>query len=162
MKLTSVGSRAWGALLLFILLGLPLALEAEEAALGSLASSLAAVRRSEGLKDLPRDLQADATAASYAADLAKRGLLSHRDARGGRAADRFAWTGRLVTMGEIIGAGENLESLVPAWLDSPGHRKILLSPRWKSWGMGLVKTGLIWVAVVLFLEKEPPPGQSVP
>jgi uncharacterized protein YkwD len=156
-------SRVLGTLLFLFIIGIGQTLadthqDSEPETL--LESLLSQARSQENLPSLTRDVQADRTAALYAAELARLGVLSHRDGRGRSAADRFAWTGRLVTVGEILGAGEDLKSLVPAWMASQGHRNILLSSRWDSWGLGLARSGRIWVAVVLFLEGGHSTGHS--
>ena len=124
----------------------------EEEAEKIVLTSLVTARLKNNLPVLTLDEQLIKTARDYSKELAFRGALSHRDLRGGRAAERFAWTRRTVILGEILGAGEDLTSLTPAWLNSPGHRKILLGTQWKAWGLGVTLQSKVWIAVVLFLE----------
>jgi uncharacterized protein YkwD len=86
-------------------------------------------------------------AQDFATDLHTRGVLTHTGADGsdpGTRMRRAGWSGN--TWGEVAGRGfSNAQSMVVGWMNSPGHRAILLDPNMREIGMGFVRDGGYWV-----------------
>jgi hypothetical protein len=119
-----------------------------------LLSWINGTRHEAGLTDLVPDTLLSQTAEAWAARLARMGVLSHRGADGSSALDRYrALGGTEVRVGEILGAGPNLEDVERAWRKSDEHREVTLSPAWThvGWGRYPCGTGEVWV--VLFCQK---------
>jgi len=109
------------------------------------------LRVQRGLSELDTDPLLERTAAAYADDLKRRGVLSHVDEQGRRALERFrANGGTTVLVGEILGSGAALQPLSAAWEASPGHREVVLNPLWTHCGAAAVQSGSTAVWVVLF------------
>jgi len=78
------------------------------------------------------------TAASgHASDMAKNASLAHTGSDGSKSDDRIARTGYVLrASGENVAAGQhNVESVVAAWLASPGHCATLMGPNYKEMGV---------------------------
>jgi uncharacterized protein YkwD len=90
------------------------------------------IRLANGLDRLRRSSSLHRSSARYARRLMRRDAFGHQ--AGVSTAGRFEW------------AGENLElhwgwdpqprSTVRRWMSSPGHRAVILSPRWGWLGVG--------------------------
>ena len=109
------------------------------------------LRSREGLTELEEDPLLERTAAAYAADLARRGVLSHVDEQGRRALERFRdFGGTTVLVGEILGSGPDLAAVFQAWVASGRHRDVLFNPLWTHCGAAGVPSGAgggIWVVL---------------
>ena len=82
-----------------------------------------------------RTLLTDQLAEQWGARIARTGVLEHRDQREVIRRCDNSWAG------ETLVRGTNLspEAMVSLWLDSPGHREILLSPRAKRAGVAITR-----------------------
>lgn len=109
------------------------------------------LRAERGLAELEIDPLLEQTAAAYAADLGRRGVLSHVDESGRRALQRFQDRGgTTVLVGEVLGSGASPASVTAAWEQSAGHRDVLLNPLWTHCGAASASTGKTTVWVLLF------------
>jgi hypothetical protein len=109
------------------------------------------LRRKQGLSELGRDPLLERTAAAYAADLKRRGLLSHVDDLGRRALQRYqAQGGTSVLVGELLGSGPTPASVTAAWEASASHREVLSNPLWTHCGAASVSAGGTSIWVLLF------------
>ena len=81
------------------------------------------------------DVCTDQLAEQWGARIARTGVLEHRDQREVIRKCDNSWAG------ETLVRGTNLspEAMVSLWLDSPGHREILLSPRAKRAGVAITR-----------------------
>ena len=81
------------------------------------------------------DVCTDQLAEQWGARIARTGVLEHRDQREVIRKCDNSWAG------ETLVRGTNLspEDMVSLWLDSPGHREILLSPRAKRAGVAITR-----------------------
>jgi hypothetical protein len=112
---------------------------------------LSDLRVRRGFSRLGRDPLLERTAAAYAADLRRRGVLSHVDESGRRALQRYkALGGTTVLVGELLGSGADPAAVAAAWEASAGHREVLLNPLWTHCGVGSAVTGGTTIWVVLF------------
>ena len=80
-------------------------------------------------------------AEKHAAEMASRGVLSHTGADGSSPGDRITREGyRSQTWGEIIAAGQPTpETVVGAWVRSPGHHAIMTDPRYQDVGIAVAR-----------------------
>ena len=114
-----------------------------------------ALRTASGLAGLRADPVLARTAEAHARYLAGIGRISHRDARGGDALDRYrAEGGSAVRIGEIVGAAGSVAGVRAAWEKSPSHKAVVLSPEWTHFGWAVVPSGAARGCVMLF-AREP-------
>ena len=137
-------------ILLMALLPAPAA-HAEGADRAGVLAWVNGLRTQRGLPQLGVDPLLEEAAAAYAADLGRRGVLSHVDELGRRALERVhAAGGTTVLVGEILGSGAALRSVAAAWEASTDHREIVLNPLWTHCGSAALGYGTTAVWVVLF------------
>jgi uncharacterized protein YkwD len=112
----------------------------------ALLCEIARVRARHDAGRLRPDAQLDVAAARHAADMFERRYFSHVSPGGGDLADRAKRAGYALRrcswrIGEVlawgVGPRATAASTVKAWMDSPGHRRILLSGRYREVGVGL-------------------------
>jgi uncharacterized protein YkwD len=95
-------------------------------------------RAASGLPPYQFNASAAAAAAAHSADQAQRRKMSHTGSDGSNAGQRLTrhavmWG----TWGENVGAGfDDPAALLKAWLASPTHRPIVLSPTFTHVGVG--------------------------
>jgi uncharacterized protein YkwD len=107
---------------------------------------IARVRANHGVRRLRAHEQLDLAAARHATDMYERRYFSHVSPGGSDLADRagragYALRGCSWRVGETLAWGVGQRSTaagtVRAWLDSPSHRRILISRRYRDVGLGL-------------------------
>jgi uncharacterized protein YkwD len=81
------------------------------------------------------DVCTDQLAEKWGARIARTGVLEHRDQREVIRRCDNSWAGETL----VRGTGLSPETMVELWLDSPGHREILLSPRAKRAGVAITR-----------------------
>ena len=93
-------------------------------------------------------------AAAHAADMAANDYMGHRGSDGSEAAERVTRAGyRWSSVGENVAAGQpDAETVVAAWLDSPGHCANLMGPQFREMGVAFAvapQSGLriLWAQV---------------
>ena len=105
------------------------------------------VRKNHGLKALTARPRLQNAANAHAGNMARNGYFAHEWSDGasfGRWIRRF-WPGpgfRSWSAGENLyweGPSTTARRVVRAWLNSPGHRKNMLSRNWRYLGVGAVK-----------------------
>jgi len=100
------------------------------------------LRASKGLNALAVDGQLDGVANDWAVQMAQNDGISHRlDLRAGITA---LWR----RLGENVGFGPTVSSLMNAFINSPGHYKNLVDPTFTHIGVGTVRTsnGMLYTA----------------
>lgn len=104
-------------------------------------------RKSRALPLLNRDSGLVCAAAKHAADIGTRRSCSHTGSDGSSFIDRARSCGVFLQAGgEIIACGQgNAKAAVDAWLNSPGHRAIMLDYDQKKMGAGVFNN--FWVVV---------------
>ena len=112
-------------------------------------------RAARGLQAVAADPALERCARLYALELAASGRLSHRDARGRAALQRYREAGgSAVRVGELLGSGPELAAVAAAWESSPAHAGLALRPGWTQAGAGSALRGSGEVWVLLFAEQE--------
>jgi uncharacterized protein YkwD len=104
-------------------------------------------RTQRGLKPLKTERNLTKAALAHSQDMVSRTFFEHESPNGRTPFDRILATryvprGASWTLGENIGWGtESLAqpiALVKAWMNSPGHRRNILNPRFREIGIGIV------------------------
>jgi uncharacterized protein YkwD len=130
-----------------------------------------AQRAKYGLPPLKENTKLDASAEIKAQDMLKNQYFAHESPTGARVDDLVASVGY-----DFIAIGENLalgnfkddETLVQAWMDSPGHRANILNNKYQEIGVAVIK-GMFereptWLAVQHFgmpLSSCPQPDETL-
>jgi uncharacterized protein YkwD len=98
-----------------------------------------AARKKAGLRPLKGNALLDKAAQRHAEDMLARGYFAHRSPSGttvrerARAAD-YDWR----SIGENIAFGQtSVDEVMETWLDSPGHRKNILTASFTELGLGI-------------------------
>jgi uncharacterized protein YkwD len=104
-------------------------------------------RRKQGVPPLATDAVLARASRVHSTDMVKRSYFAHDSPDGRTVVDRLR-AARYIPKGGRWTVGENLawgsgplgspRAIVQAWIDSPGHRKNLLSPRYSAVGLGIV------------------------
>ena len=112
----------------------------------ALLCEITEVRQGRDVRDLRGNAQLDVAASRHATDMFERRYFSHVSPGGGELADRarragFAKRGCSWMVGEVLAWGVATRSTaagtVQAWMDSPSHRRVLISRRYGQIGIGL-------------------------
>ncbi|THF71810.1 CAP domain-containing protein [Deinococcus sp. Arct2-2] len=77
-------------------------------------------------------------ARAHTADMAARNYFAHISPEGGTLVTRAEAAGYTTwrELGENIAAGYTVQNVVQGWIDSPGHCKNLMDPKFKEMGAG--------------------------
>jgi hypothetical protein len=106
-----------------------------------------ALRRQHGLVPLRRSASLAAAARQHSTEMANRGYFGHSSADGSSFARRIArfyptagyrswWVGENLLWSMLpLDAARALDM----WLNSPGHRRVILMARWREFGLGEVQ-----------------------
>jgi uncharacterized protein YkwD len=96
------------------------------------------VRTKAGLTALGTDERLRRSAREHSADMAARDFFAHENPDGNTPFERMQATGYADAAAENIARGqEKPESVVRAWLNSPGHRRNMLNPDFRTIGVGI-------------------------
>jgi uncharacterized protein YkwD len=104
------------------------------------------IRSSRGLPALTRSPELQAIAQRHGADMVTRRYFAHVSPTGGTVDKRARRAGYLDgpcwVLGEDLGwappAIASAQAVVDAWMESPTHRAVILDPRFREIGIGLV------------------------
>jgi uncharacterized protein YkwD len=127
--------------------GTPTTTQSEAAFERATECVLAEVRAAAALPALRRARSLDRAAVRHARDMVARGYFSHTSPEGADVLDRVrqsrylrGWAG--YRLGEVLGWGTGSlgspGAIVKAWLDSPGHRRLVLKRSFRDVGIGVV------------------------
>jgi uncharacterized protein YkwD len=103
---------------------------------------LNAQRARTGAGPLREDARLDLSAKRHSLDMVARKFFEHANPEGVQPAERMIHTGYPpIFVGENLGWGEEQEGtpaeMVRLWMESPGHKKNLLTPNFIDIGIGL-------------------------
>ena len=119
--------------------------QAPAAVRAAIACEIDRIRVSKGLRWLRDNRRLQLAARRHSADMVRRDYFSHDNLGGASPSDRARRTGYVRSgcswsVGEVLfwGAGRRSTAArtVRAWLDSPGHREIILSRAYDDAGVG--------------------------
>ena len=117
-----------------------------------IATGLNSSRRANGLNQLSFDRRLASAAQTHACDMALNGLQSHTGSNGSSAKSRARAAGHDdCYVGESLAWGfRNAGEIVPRWMNSPGHRQVLMLEGVTKFGVGITEgaKGPNWVLVV--------------
>ncbi len=106
----------------------------------SATSRLAAIRREHDLKPLRPDSTLEKAAERQAGYMAAAGLMEHTTGRGRDFASRMHRIDMQTAAAENIAYGRwGLDGLFETWMNSPGHRRNMLDPRFSKFGLASAK-----------------------
>jgi hypothetical protein len=115
------------------------------------------VRMGEGLSNLRQNPILNAVAEARAKDMAEKQYFGHVSPTGDRVALVAARNGyRYKLIAENLAAGffSNNQKVIDAWLQSPGHRKNIMSPQVTEIGVSVVRGSMNgtdgWIVVQVF------------
>lgn len=103
-----------------------------------------AIRADHGLAALSIDPRLSRAADRHSRRMARARTLAHRLAGEGRLSGRLRWAVGTANVGEVIfwgKGGVRSAEIVRAWMNSPGHRDLLLSRRFALAGIGIRSGG---------------------
>ena len=107
---------------------------ATDGAEDALMAAINDARAANGLRKIwAFDACTDQLAEEWGERIARTGLFEHRDQNEVIRRCDTAWAGETL----VRGVGLSPEAMVGLWLDSPGHRDILLSPRARRAGVSI-------------------------
>ncbi|SEN19886.1 uncharacterized protein, YkwD family [Mesobacillus persicus] len=108
-------------------------------------------RKQNGLPALQADPQLSGVAQKKSVDMRQNGYFSHTSPTYGSPFDMMRDSGvSYKTAGENIAQGQQTpEAVVKAWMDSPGHRKNILSPDFTHIGVGYDASGHHWTQMFI-------------
>ncbi len=118
------------------------------------------VRTRRGLTPLQPDTYLQRVARRHSADMATRHFVGHRNPDGEDVVDRLRAAGieEFTAVTENIFSGTPMADLasvvVREWVNSPGHRKNLLNPRYNAAGVGVARgAGATLYITQVYLER---------
>lgn len=96
-------------------------------------------RRRAGVQPLRSDALLDRAAQRHAQDMQARGYFAHESPEDDTVRERAKGAGYdWRTIGENIAEGQHtVDEVMHTWLNSPGHRRNILDPRFEELGVGL-------------------------
>lgn len=115
-----------------------------------------ALRAQKGLRTLTIDDELTSIGRRWAAHMSKNGLAHNPNFQNEVAQD---WA----LLGENVGTGSSVRSIMDAFIASPSHYKNLVEPRFEEIGVGVVigGDGRIWTAhQFMQLRSQPAPAAS--
>ncbi|MDH6231090.1 uncharacterized protein YkwD [Mesorhizobium soli] len=103
---------------------------------------LADIRKSNGLTRMTADTTLEKAALQQAGYMASAGRMSHTTGWGKDFASRMRNNGVQGAAAENIAQGQmDMGKLFSMWMNSPGHRRNMLDPRFSKYGLAYVREG---------------------
>ncbi|MCX8161345.1 MAG: CAP domain-containing protein [Candidatus Saccharicenans sp.] len=120
-------------------------------------------RARAGLNRLERDQRLEEIAGKHSLDMARNNFAGHVSPTTGGPDDRLRAAGiQFSCFGENVGLGyTSAEDIHRGFMDSPGHRMILLDPRYTHFGVGVETRGYGPQKAFLVTELFIRPGQTM-
>ncbi len=108
----------------------------------SAATYLAQIRTSNGLGRMVADPRLEKAALQQATYMARAGLMNHTTGMGRDFASRMKANEVQGAAAENIAHGRmDMGKLFTIWMNSPGHRRNMLDPRFGRYGLAYVRDG---------------------
>lgn len=123
-----------------------------------------AKRAAHGIEPLAENQKLDMLATTKSRDMRDNGYFDHKSPTLGHAQDMMTAAGiRWLAAGENIAAGQRTpEEVMNGWMNSPGHRRNILSPKFTEIGVGYVEggpNGRYWTQMFLRQVKRKDPAE---
>jgi uncharacterized protein YkwD len=123
-----------------------------DALAGEIVASVNATRRANGEHTLRLNRRLSRAATAHACDMMEHDFFDHQGSDGSTSLTRVESTGyRQCIVGENIAWGyPEPARIIREWMESVGHRDIMLHPRIEEFGVGISQgpNGPYWVMVV--------------
>lgn len=121
-------------------------------------------RERAGLGRLERNQRLEEIASKHSLDMARNNFTGHVSPTTGGPDDRLRAAGiQFAYFGENVGLGyASAQDIHSGFMDSPGHRMILLDPRYTHFGVGVETKGSGPNKAFLVTELFIKPGQTMP
>jgi uncharacterized protein YkwD len=109
----------------------------------AMAEAINAARADHGLSPVTLVYSLTQAARYHSRDMADNDFFSHNGSNGSSPGERmtqacYHWSGH----GEIIAAGSaDVQTILDLWMNSDGHRAIILSPDYEDFGVGYARNG---------------------
>ena len=117
----------------------------DEGQIRALLNEINKMRKQAGAKSLSINVKLSCAAKKHSDDMGNKQFCSHTGSNGLSPWKR-AETCNTRAYGEIIACGQRKPvSAVKAWMDSAGHKKIMLKPQFRTIGLGMYKH--YWTAI---------------
>ena len=99
-----------------------------------------ALRRKAGAPELRMNAALEKAAQVHAQDMLDRGFFAHKSPSNTTVRERATKAGyKWRNIGENIAEGQrSVDEVLQTWMDSPGHRRNMLEPKFREIGIGLV------------------------
>lgn len=109
---------------------------------GSVVQAVNTIRAAHGLSALAPHPSLQKAANEQSVLMARAGKMAHTVARGHSFSSRLKRVGYRGLAAENIARGQkNLQSVLRGWMNSRGHRRNILHPRMKYFGLAAAKSG---------------------
>ena len=103
---------------------------------------LAEIRKANGLGKLEADARLERAALQQAGYMARAGRMAHTTGRGKDFASRMRDNGVEGAAAENVAVGRmDMGKLFDMWMNSTGHRRNMLDPRFSRFGLAYVRAG---------------------
>jgi uncharacterized protein YkwD len=103
---------------------------------------LAEIRKANGLGKLEADARLERAALQQAGYMARAGRMAHTTGRGKDFASRMRDNGVEGAAAENVAVGRmEMGKLFDMWMNSTGHRRNMLDPRFSRFGLAYVRAG---------------------
>ncbi|MEP9397891.1 CAP domain-containing protein [Mesorhizobium sp. KR2-14] len=103
---------------------------------------LAEIRKANGLGKLEADARLERAALQQASYMARAGRMAHTTGRGKDFASRMRDNGVEGAAAENVAVGRmEMGKLFDMWMNSTGHRRNMLDPRFSRFGLAYVRAG---------------------
>lgn len=135
-------ARAFPALLAAFLIHAPAVAQGASNYDEQVLISVNQIREAAGLRPLARNRTLDLAAQLHAEDMARNNFMSHNGSNGSNPAARMRAAGYpWITWAENVAVGWATPAVVMnAWMNSPGHRRNILSANVREIGIGFAQT----------------------
>lgn len=110
------------------------------------ANDVNAYRRAAGVAPVARSAALDRAAARHARDMNRNDFMDHRGTDGSSHSDRIRAVGCPGGAENVADGPYTRQSVMQAWMESPGHRRNILNSRMTRWG--LAQSGDKWAMVL--------------
>ena len=114
-----------------------------------------AIRAEAGVTACGVDPAARRAAALYAEKIIDTNRFSHTDEQGRKGIDRYRDAGgRALKVGEVIGTGPTIESVINAWKQSREHKAVITNRNWTGVGAKAAETPAGGIVAVLLFTRN--------